>query len=209
VWALEGAVNGAGAAVEAVAAELGIDRPAERLAGWLDAWPDDGDAEPPLFLNGVAGLGSPWWRPRFRSRFAGAGADCAEPRLRLVAVAESVVFLVAVNLERLAAVPDGPPLARIVATGGLARWDGLCRRLAEATGLPVDRPAAGAGSHEATARGIAWLAAGGPEGWEPPPTERFEPRPDPALAARFARWREAMTEALAAEAADEKNEGAG
>jgi glycerol kinase len=56
VWALEGAVNGAGAAVEAVAAELGIDRPAERLAGWLDAWPDDGDAEPPLFLNGVAGL---------------------------------------------------------------------------------------------------------------------------------------------------------
>jgi glycerol kinase len=49
---------------------------------------------------------------------------------------------------------------------------------------------------EASARGIAYLAAGRPEGWNAAAHEDvFEPVADPALAARYRRWRALMAEA--------------
>ncbi len=165
-YVAEGAVNGAAAALN----EVGVDtvEPA-----WLA---DLG--EPPLYLNGVGGLGSPWWKPDFESRFIGLG----EPWQKVVAVVESIVFMLAVNIEMIGA-------DSVTISGGLARLDGLCSRLADVTGLVVERPLV----HEATARGLAWLVAGRPAGWHDPgaPT-LFEPTANPALKSRFARWREAM-----------------
>jgi glycerol kinase len=61
--------------------------------------------------------------------------------------------------------------------------------LADLTGLRVERR----NVREATARGIAFLAAGQPEGWEAVPVETvFEPASNPALAARHAHWRSEM-----------------
>jgi glycerol kinase len=84
---------------------------------------------------------------------------------------------------------DSEAVQRIVATGGLARVDGLCQRIANLAGITVSRPA----ESEATARGLAWLLAAEPRYW--PDTKaaaEFAPQPNDALSARYRRWRELM-----------------
>ena len=171
-YVLEGTVNGAAAALALVREQLGLD-PHDRAgdtARWLEL-----PSEPPLYLNGVAGLGSPWWRPDFQSRFVGDG----EPWQKIVAVVESIVFLLAVNLEELG------PVDRVVISGGLSALDGLCSRLADVAGVAVERPT----MQEATARGLAWLVALRPDNWdEPGPTTTFAPASNPPLLTRYRRW---------------------
>ena len=179
LFALEGTVNGAGAALDAVARTLGVaDWPAA-IAG-LPA-----TAPAPVYLNGHSGLGSPWWVPRFDSRWLDEGT---RPQ-RLLGVLESIVFLLATNVRRLAA--HGAPQAGIVLGGGLSRAPAFGRRLADLTGLPVRI----APEREATGLGLARLVAGAAMTPSEPATEVTEPRPAAALTARYARWLEAMTEA--------------
>jgi glycerol kinase len=157
-------------------------------AGWLSAPGGPASKGPPLFLNGVSGLGSPYWAPRFPSRFVGDGT----PREKIVAVLESIAFLLTVNIEEMRSARPG--LDRVVIAGGISGLDGFCRRLASLVGGPVERPA----DQEATARGLAWLVAGRPASWKwPPPGAHFQPKPDAQLARRFEQWRRLMAEALA------------
>ncbi|HZD25346.1 MAG TPA: FGGY-family carbohydrate kinase, partial [Alphaproteobacteria bacterium] len=129
------------------------------------------------------GLGSPFWRPGPAPRIVGDG----EPWQRVVAVAESVLFLLQANLDAMRAA--GLAAERIQIGGGLARSEALCRRLADLSGAVVYRPA----ETEATARGMAWLAAGRPAHWpELEPGTTFAPQPNPGLAARYQRFREEM-----------------
>lgn len=189
-YAHEGTVNGAYAAVEWLRARVGIDV-LRTLASLHHSLQSD-DVEL-LFMNGVGGLGAPWWLPSFPVEFvaldgAAPGASVSELQ-QVAAVVESIAFLVAVNVEGLRRVA---PLDRVVVTGGLASCDYLCEALAEVTGLEVQRPEL----REATARGIAFLAAGQPGHWQPVPVERkfvAAGRPGrPGLLARFSRWREEM-----------------
>ena len=183
VYMVEGNVNGAGAGIEWLAGELGIDDLPARLPGWLDR-----PAPSILFLNGIAGLGGPFWQARFDSRFVG-GAD-AEPWQQAVALVESIAFLLQANVEHMA--PHVPPLARIRISGGVSRLDGLCRRLASLNGVPVHRR----DDPEASARGIAYLAAGRPAQWHVGAGEDvFAPRDDPPLRERYRRWRVLMADA--------------
>ncbi len=176
-YTLEGTVNGAGSAVDWLRERTGLD--VERA---LAALPGAATAEPPLFLNGVGGLGAPYWRHDFESSFVGDGDELASLR----AVVESIAFLLCVNLERM---QSACVLKRIAISGGLARCDYLCRALAAQSGLAVARLR----QCEATARGAAFLAAGGPRSWQPVPVEaQFPPAPDPALDARYHRWRSAL-----------------
>ena len=175
----EGTVNGAGSALDWLRERVAID--VDRGLAALAARAPLGDGVP-LFMNGVGGLGAPYWRPDFPCEFVGDGDDAA----RLVAVVESIVFLLCANLERL---QRGAALRRIRISGGLARNDYLCRCLASLSGLPVERSAA----VEATARGVAYLAAGKPASWHKVPIERrFMPCDAPPLASRYARWRDEM-----------------
>jgi glycerol kinase len=174
----EGTVNGAGSALDWLRDRVVLD--VDRALAALPA--DRGPAEPPLFMNGVGGLGAPYWQADFPTGFVGVGDDLAQ----LAAVLESIAFLLCVNI---AALHRSAPLARIRLGGGLARSDYLCRVLADASGLPVGRH----GVTEATARGVAFLAAGCPAGWQTPPLERvFTPSGDAALATRFMRWESEM-----------------
>lgn len=181
LYAQEGTINGAGSALLWIKNELGLTDAQWHLHDWLAA-----DMAPPLFLNGVSGLGAPYWVASFRSRFIGAGTLTA----RVVAVAESIVFLLMVNLEALR---HAAPLAQLVVTGGVAREDGLVQRLVDLSGLPAERPA----EQEATARGLAYLVAGRPRSWATSAGDRFSPRANPALVERYARWRTALSAALA------------
>ncbi|MDH4120985.1 MAG: FGGY family carbohydrate kinase [Deltaproteobacteria bacterium] len=213
--ALEGTVNGCGAALAWLGEKLrakGEARPVETLAALgLAAWdaePTDGTRENMggemtnglVFLNGVSGLAAPYWRPGFQSRFVGGGV-ITEPSLpnmppeHAAAVAESIVFLLMENFRRMEFAL--PPARRMWVGGGVSALDGLCQRLADLSGLPVGRR----DDPEATARGLAWLLArdaGGrdPE-WPAPPPDLFTPRRNPALEGRYRLWQAAMARALA------------
>lgn len=184
-YVLEATVNGAGSALDWARDHLGIGDVETQLADWLER-----EGEFPLFLNGIAGLGSPWWRADFVSRFVNEGGSQSEPWAQAVAVAESIVFLIVANLERL---QSDAPVERIQVSGGLARLDGLCQRLADVSGLPILRSA----ETEATARGIAWLLADAEGlGWCGGGGLVFTPEANPGCVARYGRWRREMRQAL-------------
>lgn len=180
VGVLEGTVNGAGAALQWLVEERGA--ALDTLVAGADRWLAETTA-PPLFLNGVGGLGAPYWVADCPVGFSRPGSLAEEA----VAVLESIAFLLAVNIEALQAASAGATLHRaevIVVSGGMARFDGLCQRLADLSGLVVRRSAA----VEATAQGLAWLL-----GRVPAPTDgraaRFRPRANPPLVQRYVRWR--------------------
>ncbi len=180
LYALEGTINGAGSALRWYEAQGNgpVDYPAlERLLAE--------DNAPPLFLNGIGGLGTPFLGARLDSRFVGRG----DPGQCLVAIVESIMFLLQLNLEHMNEILHRPP-SRIAAGGGLSRLNGLCQGLADLTGLPVDRSQA----HETTALGLLRLLS--PTPLRDPPRERFLPRPRPALAQRYERWKTLLYDAL-------------
>jgi glycerol kinase len=171
VSVLEGTVNGAGAALQWLADERGLE--VESLLRDAPRWLEE-VADPPLFVNGVGGLGSPYWNPDCPTRFSAATGVAGEA----VAVIESIAFLLAVNIEAICAA-GGPRPERILATGGLARLDGLCQRLADVSGLVVERPEA----LEATSQGVACLLGSAIRGF--PALDRFGPSSADSLLARY------------------------
>ena len=173
VFALEGTVNGAGSALRHAIDALGLEGELPDLDELLAR-----ELDPPLFLNGVSGLGAPYWIPDFATRFVGEGTTDGQ----LVAVLESVVFLVVVVLEEMSRSLGAPRCLRV--GGGLAQLDGLCQRLSDLAGVPVRR----AEDPEATARGLAWLVHESPSFGERR-EQCFEPKPAEPLLARFERFR--------------------
>jgi glycerol kinase len=171
----EGTVNGAAAALEWAAQRYRLHDWEAHMPGWLDQV----DA-PPVFLNSVGGLGAPWWCPGPEPRFL---EEPESPAAAMAAVVESILFLVQANIDRLQEMEPGVEAIRV--SGGLARLDGLCQKLASLSGLVVQRPE----QTEATARGIAWLAAGSPAGWSGEGKEStFMPGKDAKLRARYNRF---------------------
>ena len=101
----------------------------------------------------------------------------------MVAVIESILFLLQANIELMTAL--NPAVDRIRVSGGLSNLDGLCQRLANLSGLNVERPV----QVEATARGIAWQATGCPDDWSSmDPGKLFTPEKDVPLAGRYMRF---------------------
>ena len=177
-YIIEGTVNGAGAALAWAAKKWNLPNITTQLSTWLLR-----EDEPPLFINTIGGLGSPWWQSGPYPTLLGDG----EPWQRAVAVAESIVFMLQTNLETMGEADLA--VSRLQVSGGLARFDGLCQRLASLTQLPVYRPA----ETEATGRGIAWLAAGSPSRWPKPGRGRvFKPQPNQALENRYRRFRQIL-----------------
>lgn len=188
LYSHEGTVNGAHAAVDWLGRRVALDVP--RALASLASYLSDGDV-PVMFMNGIGGLGAPFWLPSFESGFVDPSGravafDAVDELALVAAVVDSIAFLIATNV---ALMQRAAPLRKIVVTGGLAGCDYLCDILADVTGLPVERPEV----YEATARGTAFLAAGRPRGWQPAPIERmFTPQARPAVLERYERWREAM-----------------
>jgi glycerol kinase len=182
LYVVEGTVNGAGSALEWMEETLGVKELWDNIEFWLTEIDD-----PPLFLNGVSGLGAPYWVPDFGSEFIGEGT-VAE---KFVAVVESIGFLIIANVAEMEKTMG--PAGKILITGGLSRLDGLCRSLACLAGIPVHRPT----ESEATAKGTGYLLAGMPEEWPQTGTgDWFQPMENATLMARFGRWMGAMEKRL-------------
>ncbi len=177
-YVLEGTVNGAGSALEWARQALGVDDLWKHLPLWMEEI-----ADPPLFLNGIAGLGAPYWDPDFSSGFLGQG----EVPAKAVAVAESIAFLLFHNLEEIEGVLSGT--GRLIIGGGLSRLDGISQRLADLSGCPVHRPP----DRESTSRGVCYLLTKGLSPWPGPEGGRcYRPGDGIALRERYLRWKEAM-----------------
>lgn len=196
-YTLEGTINGASSALQWASNTLGLSNIEPSMENWLTqhiTHASTRSTAPLLFLNGVSGLGAPYWIADFHSQFIGAG----EAWEKMVAVVESIVFLLHTNLCEMESACPAP--RTIVISGGLATLNGLCQRLADLCGLPVYRPA----ECEATARGTAFLLAGSEtmsDHWslhnsehspEYMPDTIFTPAPNPALQERYRLWQHAM-----------------
>lgn len=173
LYALEGTINGAGSALSWFADQQGLAPADVQIERWLTA-----RGPIPLFINSVAGLGSPYWISQIEPHFVGEGDLDA----RGCAILESIMFLVAANIEAFR--QAGIVARALVVSGGLAQFDGLCQGLADLCGLPVNRPQI----DEATARGVAQLLSD----FSLPSlagTDGFTPRPNPERIVRQAAWR--------------------
>ncbi|MEZ5564549.1 MAG: FGGY family carbohydrate kinase [Gammaproteobacteria bacterium] len=188
-YALEGTVNGAGSALDWLAgiegvAAVDMTRLADEAAELVAAGHSAGRQPTiiPLFVNGVSGLGSPYWISDLQSRFIDDnGATTAG--IRALAVLESIAFLLQSNLLEMA--PHTVPLQEVLITGGLSANEYLVRCIATLCGVPVAR----ANDPEATARGLARLIAGDTaRQW---PNDRLVPlalTPVPGLEERYRRF---------------------
>ena len=178
VYTIEGTVNGAGAALAWASRQWNLPNITKHLSAWLSR-----EIDPPLFINTIGGLGSPWWQPDQSPTLLGNG----EPWQRAVAVAESIVFMLHANLEVL--LETGLVVNRLQISGGLARLNGICQRLADLSLRFVYRPS----ETEATARGTAWLAAECPSHWLKPGRGRvFRPQANHGLLERYRRFRQVL-----------------
>jgi glycerol kinase len=133
-------------------------------------------------MNTVGGLGAPWWQAGPEPYFLHADVSAAEA---MVAVIESILFLVQANVELMTAL--NPTVDRIRIGGGLSNLDGLCQKLANLSELTVERPV----QVEATARGIAWQAADCPDDWQAIEAGKlFTPTQDKPLTGRYVQFME-------------------
>lgn len=173
----EATINGAGNALSWASEQWQLDHMQQQLPGWLLQI-----KQPPVFINTIGGLGTPWMRGDIPSSFVADG-DYSDAE-KAVAVIESIVFMIQLNIELMQA---EAPLRKLRASGGLSKLDGLCQKLSNLSGLVLER----SDVIEATARGVAWLAAGRPGGWHPADDDRgadsecFAPLPDQPLHERY------------------------
>ncbi len=176
-YLLEGTVNGAGSALQWLEQKMptgeGVDLDRALDKPFSDA----------LFINGIGGLGSPFWKP-LDSGFWSISRKCMINDLNTIddnlqgLVAESVLFLIQANIDAMQKL--GRELYQLTITGGAARSDGFCQRLADLSGMEVVRPQV----VEATARGVASEAAGATSQWVCN-HDRFHPIEDKALIRRY------------------------
>jgi glycerol kinase len=149
IYALEGSVFIAGAALQWLRDELGLIRNAaesDALASSVS------DTHGVYFVPAFVGLGAPHWDAYARGAIVGITRGASRNHLVRAAL-ESIAYQTRDVMEVMAR-DSGvrPEVLRV--DGGAARNDFLCQFQADILGLPVERPA----STESTALGAAYLA---------------------------------------------------
>jgi glycerol kinase len=152
-YAIEGSIFMAGAVVQWLRDGLGIIRDASEIEALVR---QAGDAEGLYFVPAFTGLGAPYWDPDARGAIVGLTRDVTAAeiaRAGLDAVCYQSRDLFEAMGRDMALAGLGAPQA-IKVDGGMVRNDWFCQRLADLTGLPVERPKL----TETTALGAAYLA---------------------------------------------------
>ncbi|MEM7802368.1 MAG: FGGY-family carbohydrate kinase, partial [Chloroflexota bacterium] len=105
---------------------------------------------------------------------------------KAVAIIESIIFLIHINLDAITA--TGQDVKRIRISGGLSSIDGVCQLLADMSQRLVIR----SGIRQSTSRGIAWLAGKPAKDWSDMEDDYFLPKPNQSLHMRYRVFCEAI-----------------
>lgn len=180
IFVQEGTVNGAGAAINPLFNEIDEEQLFEQLPAWLKQI-----KHPPVYINSVGGLGSPWWNTKIQDRFIDGNADDFSLPARAVAIIESIVFLLQNNIEQI----KDDSKQQIIISGGLSSLDGLCQKLADLSKLEVNR----FDNTEASAAGAAWLLSN-PDNWNTrTASAHYQPEVNGALQQRYLTFTHQLT----------------
>ncbi len=152
-YAIEGSIFVAGAVVQWLRDALGVIRSADEIEALARTAKD---AEGLYFVPAFTGLGAPYWDPDARGAIVGLTRDMGAAEIARAAL-DAVCFQTRDLLEAMAKDMQRSGLRApkaLKVDGGMVKNDWFCQRLADLTGLPVDRPQV----TETTALGAAYLA---------------------------------------------------
>ncbi len=149
VYALEGSVFIAGAAIQWLRDEMKLIQDAAESEAMARAVPDTGGV---YFVPAFVGLGAPHWDAYARGTMVGITRGTNRHHVVRAAL-EAIAYQTRAVVDAMAE-DSGlrPEVLRV--DGGAARNDFLCQFQADILGIPVDRPA----TTESTALGAAYLA---------------------------------------------------
>jgi len=152
-YAVEGSIFIAGAVVQWLRDALGV----IRAAGEIEALASTAaPAEGLYFIPAFTGLGAPYWDPNARAAILGLTRDMGVAEIARAAL-DAVCYQTRDLLKAMGRDMENVGLAQpgaLKVDGGMVRNDWFCQRLADLTGLPVERPVI----TETTALGAAYLA---------------------------------------------------
>ncbi len=152
-YAIEGSIFIAGAVVQWLRDALGVIRSSDEIEALARTAKT---ADGLYFVPAFTGLGAPYWDPDARGAIIGLTRDMGVAEIARAAL-DAVCFqtrdlLEAMRLDMKRARLGAPRALKV--DGGMVKNDWFCQRLADLTGLPVDRPKV----TETTALGAAYLA---------------------------------------------------
>ena len=194
-WAMEGAVLNAGTAVQWLRDQLGLMVAAADSQELAMSVPNSAGV---YMVPAFTGLGAPHWAPTAQGLVCGIGRGTTKAHLVRAAL-EASAFQTADLLAALT--KDGVKLDLLRVDGGMTANDFFLQRLADITGLTVERPIdlemTARGAARAAATGLGWLSHIG-DGVEGAIERRFEPRIDAAARASLqSGWDRAVTASIA------------
>jgi glycerol kinase len=153
VYAIEGSIFIAGAVVQWLRDALGVIRQSHEIEALARTAKS---SEGLYFVPAFTGLGAPYWDPDARGAIVGLTRDMGVAEIARAAL-DAVCFQTRDLLEAMAADMRAAGLGRpkaLKVDGGMVKNDWFCQRLADLTGLAVERPRV----TETTALGAAYLA---------------------------------------------------
>jgi glycerol kinase len=196
IYALEGSIFVAGAAVKWLRDGLGVIAQASETDSMAIRVPDShGVVMVPAFV----GLGAPYWDPDARGAIFGLTLDTSAAHLARAAL-EAVAFQ-SLDLKEAMANDGAAGAKTLRVDGGMAANSWLCQFLADILEVPVERPC----NLETTALGAAFLAGLSTGLWDDldelsstwKMSDRFEPAMDRSTRERLiAGWRNAVERTL-------------
>ncbi|HEX3811104.1 MAG TPA: glycerol kinase GlpK [Rhizomicrobium sp.] len=148
-YAIEGSIFVAGAVVQWLRDALGVIHSAAEIEALASTAKD---ATGLYFVPAFTGLGAPYWDPDARGAILGLTRDMGAAEIARAAL-DAVCYQTLDLLDAMARDMKGKP-ASMKVDGGMVKNDWFCQRLADLTGLPVERPVV----TETTALGAAYLA---------------------------------------------------
>ncbi len=152
-YAIEGSIFTAGAVVQWLRDGLGVINDASQVEALVGRAKD---LEGLYFVPAFTGLGAPYWDPDVRGAVLGLTRDAGAAEIAKAAL-DSVCYQTRDLLEAMALDMRAARLGAaksLKVDGGMVRNDWFCQRLADLTGLAVERPRV----IETTAMGAAYLA---------------------------------------------------
>jgi glycerol kinase len=205
VYALEGSVFVAGAAIQWLRDKLGLLKTAAESQGLAESVPDNLGV---YFVPAFVGLGAPYWDPEARGTIVGLTRGTERGHLARAAL-EATAYATRDVLETMAR-DSGLRVRDLRVDGGGSANAFLCRFQAGILGYPVLRPA----TIETTALGAAYLAGLAVGYWKDTAEigrlwemeRRFGPEITRAEAERlYAGWKDAVRRALSPRCGPERS----